>query len=84
LPETVSISCDECRLHDTAACDDCVVSFLCAAEDEPERLAPVSSVPAGEDSARSAIIIDAEEARAVRMLQGAGLVPKLRFERWVG
>lgn len=37
--------------------------------------------PPGE---RGAVIIDAAEARAVRMLQDAGLVPRLRFERRVG
>jgi hypothetical protein len=31
-----------------------------------------------------AIVIDAEEARAMRMLERAGLVPALRHERRVG
>lgn len=31
-----------------------------------------------------AVVIDAAEARAVRLLQGAGLVPALRHERRVG
>ncbi|MGA8296469.1 MAG: hypothetical protein WB770_05455 [Acidimicrobiales bacterium] len=31
-----------------------------------------------------AIVIDAEEARAMRMLEKAGLVPALRHERRVG
>ncbi|MCB0977554.1 MAG: hypothetical protein KDB02_08860 [Acidimicrobiales bacterium] len=26
---TLSIDCDECVLQGTAACDDCVVSFIC-------------------------------------------------------
>ncbi len=64
--ESVSISCDECVLHETSACDDCVVTFV---------LGP--PVTAG-------IVVDVAEARAVRMLQRAGLVPELRFRRRVG
>lgn len=62
----MSISCDECTLEGTSACEDCVVSFLL--ERDP-----------GE-----AVVIDAAEARAVRLLQRAGLVPELRHERRVG
>ena len=57
----LTIDCDRCTLRDTAACDDCVVSFLL--EREPE----------------DAVVIDADEARAMRMLERAGLVPTLRF-----
>ena len=64
--ESVSISCDDCVLNGTSACEDCVVTFL---------LRPT----AGE-----AIVVDVAEARAVRMLQRAGLVPELRFRRRVG
>ena len=58
---TFTISCDECSLQGTDACDDCVVSFLL--DREPE----------------DAVVIDADEARAMRMLERAGLVPTLRF-----
>jgi hypothetical protein len=57
----LTIDCDCCTLRGTAACDDCVVSFLL--EREPD----------------DAVVIDAEEARAMRMLERAGLVPTLRF-----
>jgi hypothetical protein len=57
----LTIDCDCCTLRDTAACDDCVVSFLL--EREPDE----------------AVVIDADEARAMRMLERAGLVPTLRF-----
>jgi hypothetical protein len=57
----LTIDCDCCTLRGTAACDDCVVSFLL--EREPE----------------DAVVIDADEARAMRMLERAGLVPSLRF-----
>ena len=60
---SISISCDECSLEGTSACDDCVVSFLLGpAEDE-------------------AVIVDVMEARAMKLLHQAGLVPQLRFER---
>ncbi|HAM02662.1 MAG TPA: hypothetical protein DCQ30_10640 [Acidimicrobiaceae bacterium] len=58
---TIAISCDECALQETDACDDCLVSFVLGREPD------------------DAVVIDAEEARAVRMLARAGLVPALRF-----
>ncbi len=63
-PERVgalTIDCECCSLRDTAACEDCVVTFLL-----------------GRD-ADDAVVIDADEARAMRMLERAGLVPALRF-----
>jgi hypothetical protein len=63
--ESMSISCDDCVLDGTSACEDCVVSFL---------LGP---------AAAGGIVVDVAEARAVRMLQRAGLVPELRFRRRV-
>jgi len=53
-------------MRETAACDDCVVTFIC--DREPDE----------------AIVFDVAEARAVRMLQGAGLVPRLRHVRRTG
>jgi hypothetical protein len=58
--ETLTIDCDECRLEGTAACDDCVVTFLLGSERS------------------TAVVIDMAEARAVRLLGDAGLVPALR------
>jgi hypothetical protein len=54
------IDCAECVMQHTAACDDCVVSFIVGREP-------------GE-----AIVFDVAEARALRTLSGAGLVPELR------
>jgi hypothetical protein len=62
----LTIDCDCCALQNTAACDDCVVSFLL--EREPD----------------DALVIDADEARAMRMLERAGLVPTLRFSTQAG
>ena len=56
----LTINCDECVMQHTAACDDCVVTFV------------VNREP-GE-----ALVIDVAEERAVRLLAGAGLVPRLR------
>jgi hypothetical protein len=33
------IDCDECRMQDTAACEDCVVTFLLGTEPGPIELA---------------------------------------------
>jgi hypothetical protein len=57
---SITISCDDCRMQDTTACDNCVVTFLCGREPD------------------EALIIDAAEERAVRMLSQVGLVPALR------
>ncbi len=59
---TVVVNCDECIRRATAACEDCLVTFLLRGED------------------REPVVVDAAEARAVRLLHGAGLVPELRFE----
>jgi hypothetical protein len=58
---TISVSCDDCVLQRTDACDDCLVSFVL--DRDPE----------------DAVVIDAEEARALRLLSRGGLVPRLRF-----
>ena len=64
--DSFTIDCDCCTLRQSAACDDCVVTFLLGRE------------------ADDAVVIDADEARAMRMLGRAGLVPELRFSSRVG
>ncbi len=59
---TLTISCEDCRMRDTSACDGCVVSFICGREPD------------------DAVIIDAAEERAVRLLGRSGLVPPLRHQ----
>jgi len=55
-----TIDCGECAMHDTSACDDCVVSFVLSREPG------------------DALVIDADEERALRALGDGGLVPRLR------
>jgi hypothetical protein len=62
----LTISCDDCALCSTSACEDCVVSFLL--DHDPS----------------DAIVIDAAEARAVRLLEGAGLLPGIKHQRRAG
>ena len=62
----LTISCSDCVMRHTDACDDCVVTFIC--DREPG----------------DAVVIDATEARAVRLLSQAGLVPGLRHTRRTG
>jgi hypothetical protein len=66
MSKALTISCEECAMQHTDACDDCVVTFICGR-------AP------GE-----AVVIDVEEARAMRLLSQAGLVPRLRHIRRTG
>ena len=56
----LTISCSDCEMQGTDACEDCVVSFIVGREPD------------------DAVVIDAAEARAVRLLSNAGLVPGLR------
>jgi hypothetical protein len=63
---TLTITCDDCSMRHTSACDDCVVTFIC--DRDPDE----------------AIVFDVAEERAVRMLQGAGLVPRSRHARRTG
>lgn len=60
LMTSLTISCDECRMRDSSACEECVVTFIC--DRDP----------------CDAVVIEAEEVRALRLLGRAGLVPPLR------
>ncbi|MGH9114587.1 MAG: hypothetical protein ACRDWW_02035 [Acidimicrobiales bacterium] len=57
---TLTISCEDCTMRHSSACEDCVVTFIC--DREPG----------------DAVIIDVEEARALRLLGRSGLVPPLQ------
>ena len=59
----ISISCDDCELQESSACDDCLVTFVLSREPH------------------DAVVIDVEEARALRLISSAGLVPGLRHSR---
>jgi hypothetical protein len=63
---SLRIDCAECVMQGTAACDDCIVTFICSRSPE------------------EAVVIDVAEARAMRMLGQAGLVPRLRHVRRTG
>lgn len=60
-PDSLSISCDDCSMRCTSACDDCVVTFLVGSDDE------------------ESLVLDLDQARVVRLLGKAGLVPALKF-----
>jgi hypothetical protein len=66
MADVLTIDCADCRLADSDACADCVVTFLCGREPN------------------EAVVIDVAEARAVRLLGDAGLVPSLRHVRRTG
>ena len=62
----LTISCDECRMQCTSACDDCVVSFLLR-DDTVE-------------AEHTTLVLDLDQIRAVRLLGKAGLVPDLKYQ----
>ena len=57
---SLTISCSDCEMQGTDACEECVVTFIVGRDPD------------------DAVVIDAGEARAVRLLASAGLVPGLR------
>ena len=62
---SLSISCDSCSMQSTAACDDCLVTFLFsdAAQAEPDE----------------SLVLDLDQARVVKLFGNAGLVPDLKY-----
>lgn len=68
----LTISCDDCSLQCTDACDDCVVTFVLRADDE--------SVAARQGEPADGLVLDIDEARIVQMMSRAGLVPELRYQ----
>jgi hypothetical protein len=62
---SLTISCDECCMRRTVACSDCVVTFLLDGD------ADVGSA--------DTLVLDLDQARVVRLLGNAGLVPDLKY-----
>ncbi len=58
----ITISCDSCIMRHTDHCHDCVVTHLCADADQVAH----------------GVVLDLAEARAVKLLAAAGLVPSLK------
>ncbi len=61
----LTISCDDCSMQCTSACDDCVVTFVLRDE----------AAGCGEET----MVFDLDQARVVRLLGNAGLVPGLKY-----
>ena len=57
------IACDDCAMQCTATCDDCVVSYVLRVDDEQPE----------------SLTLDVAEARAVRLLAQAGMIPALQY-----
>jgi hypothetical protein len=60
----LTISCDDCSMQCTSACDDCVVSFLLSDD---------------RDHDQDSMVLDLDQARVVKLLGKAGLVPDLKY-----
>ena len=59
--QPLSISCEDCSMQCSAACEYCVVTFLVGQSDE------------------ESLVLDFYQARVVRLLGKAGLVPDLKY-----
>ncbi len=64
----ITISCDDCSMQCTSACDDCVVTFLL--RDDVEATS----------TDHEPLVLDLDQIRVVRLLGKAGLVPDLRYD----
>ena len=64
----ITISCDDCSMQCTSACDDCVVTFLLRDDVEPS------------SNDHEPLVLDLDQIRVVRLLGKAGLVPDLRYD----
>lgn len=64
----ITISCDDCSMQCTSACDDCVVTYLLR-----------EGADAGADG-HEPLVLDLDQVRVVRLLGKAGLVPDLRYD----
>lgn len=62
---SLTISCDECSMQCTSACDDCVVSFVLRGDETENEHVP--------------LVLDLDQARVVKLLGKAGLVPDLKY-----
>ncbi len=67
----LTISCDECSMQCTSACDDCVVTFVLRGTDDGRHDGHHDDGP---------LVLDLDQARVVRLLGKAGLVPELKYE----
>lgn len=65
----ITISCDECSMQCTSACDDCVVTFVLRADEQFEG-----------HGTHDGLALDLDQVRVVRLLGKAGLVPELKYE----
>jgi hypothetical protein len=63
--DNLSISCDDCSMQCSSACDDCVVTFLLRGDAVEET--------------HDTLVLDLEQARVVRLFSSAGLVPDLKY-----
>ena len=59
----MAISCDECAMQCSSACAECVVTYVLRSTDDDEE----------------PLMLDVVEARAVRLLAKAGLIPDLQY-----
>jgi hypothetical protein len=62
MTDPLHIDCDDCVMHGTDACADCIVTFIV------NRPRP------------DAVVVDADQVDALRLLNRAGLVPESRHE----
>lgn len=67
---SISISCDECAMQSTDACEECVVTFVLRTD---------GGAQADGDRESTGVLLDLDEQRVLRWFSEAGLVPDLRF-----
>jgi hypothetical protein len=56
MAETLTIDCDGCSMRATAACDDCVVTFICSREPDEAVIIDVAEARAVRMLIRSGLV----------------------------
>lgn len=67
-PMSSVISCDDCSMQHSSACDECIVTFVLNTEAQLER------------EPDTGLVLDFEQQRVVRWFTQAGMVPESKFE----
>ena len=63
MTEALTISCEECVMRHTDACDDCVVSFICGREPGEAVVIDVAEVRAVRLLSQAGLVPDLRHAR---------------------
>lgn len=71
-----NVSCDDCSLAGSSACEDCIVTFLCP--DPGAVLGAAAAHGAASSSTKRSVTVSPAEAQTLALFCNVGLAPQLR------